>query len=637
MGTRACPSCHCLSGNSIGISTSAAIAAESPGAPAASAYTVPSGPHHWMDGQRPVSYACAPPPSLNEVVNAHPRPYYYLENFAVALDWLRSRYHDLLVREEQQFIEDFMQLPTESAALVVRMTMRQGDLFRTSKLHYNEIGCPRRAAAPLFDLSWLDPDPPLSFSALFRLLRKVEICDVLGLERAARALRKSDLIPLAADVAREIRTLRGWWPEAPDEVFHVRIAPLCDRLRLMFFGNFHQTWSEFVLADLGIFRYEYVSLDESARAFQTREQIEQFYAIHRCRELLYDQAPLEDVLASVPAACPAGGAAWIEAKRSKLLFVIAQLYEKDRDLARALEVYRQSDHPQARIRTIRLLEKLERLDEAVELLTRVQQHPTTELETQLGARISPRLSRKWAALIRDERSKDRAQSPPGWPARQGRGRAARSAWDTLELELPQPDPPQRVELVVSEHLGTLEAPVLYVENTLLNALFGLLCWEAIFAPLPGAFFHPFHAAPADLLEAGFPERRAAQFSQCFAQLESGAYRDKILATFERKAGLQTPFVAWDWLTREGLELALDCIPAAHLIDFFQRLLADLRANRSGLPDLIQLWRGERRYRLIEVKGPGDRLQDNQIRWLSFCVAREIPVCVCKVTWRAAAS
>jgi hypothetical protein len=38
--------------------------------------------------------------------------------------------------------------------------------------------------------------------------------------------------------------------------------------------------------------------------------------------------------------------------------------------------------------------------------------------------------------------------------------------------------------------------------------------------------------------------------------------------------------------------------------------------------------------LIEVKGPGDRLQDNQIRWLSFCVAREIPVCVCKVSWRA---
>ena len=30
-----------------------------------------------------------------------------------------------------------------------------------------------------------------------------------------------------------------------------------------------------------------------------------------------------------------------------------------------------------------------------------------------------------------------------------------------------------------------QAPVHYVENTLINGLFGLLCWPAIFAPLPG--------------------------------------------------------------------------------------------------------------------------------------------------------
>ena len=569
-----------------------------------------------MDSQGPVSYAYGSlAPWANEVVNAHPRPYYYLENFAVALEWLRSRYGDLLAPEEQRFIDTFTSLPTESAALVVRMIMRQGDLFRTSKLNYAEIGCPRRAAEPLMELGWVDPEPPLGFPDLFRLLRKAEICAALGLASAARTLRKLELIPLVGDITAQTRTLSQWWPDAPDEIFQVRIAPLCERLRLMFFGNFRQTWSEFVLADLGIFRYESVSLDQSARAFQTRAQIEQFHAIYRCRELLHAEAPLEDVLASVPAP---GEASWIEVKRAKLLFAIAQLYEKNRDLPQALDVYQRSSHPEARIRTIRVLEKLDRLSEAAELLDRVQLQPASELETQLAARILPRLTRKLAAM-----------KPPA-------KRVMKHGWGTLDLELPLPDPPQRVELVVREHLGTPEAPVLYVENTLLNALFGLLCWDAIFAPLPGAFFHAFHAAPADLLEADFHERRAAQFSSCFARLEDGTYRETILATFDRKAGLQTPFVAWDWLTREDLELALDCIPAAHLAGFFQRLLADMRANRSGLPDLIQLWPGERRYRLIEVKGPGDRLQDNQIRWLSFCVTREIPVCVCKVTWQAAA-
>jgi hypothetical protein len=205
------------------------------------------------------------------------------------------------------------------------------------------------------------------------------------------------------------------------------------------------------------------------------------------------------------------------------------------------------------------------------------------------------------------------------------------------LELPYPDPPQRVELAVSAHLSTPQAPVLYVENTLLNSLFGLLCWSAIFAPLPGAFFHEFHAAPADLLEADFHRRRSAAFAACLGQLESGTYRDSILRTFEAKAGIQSPFVPWGALTRQELELALDCIPPAHLQKFFERLLADLRANRSGLPDLIQLWPDERRYRLVEVKGPGDRLQDNQIRWLNFCLAQDIPVAVCKVKWQAVPS
>jgi VRR-NUC domain/Fanconi anemia-associated nuclease SAP domain len=566
-------------------------------------------------------------------VNAHPRPYYYLENFTVALDWLRGRYSDLLSDEERRFMRDFAQLPAESAALVVRMVMRQGDLFRASKLNYLEIGCPKRAAGPLIELGWVDPTPSVSFPNLCRLLRKAEICSALGLRGATRSLRKSELISLAGEHAAGTRPLRGWWPEAADEIFHVRLVPLCERFRLMFFGNFHQTWSEFVLADLGIFRYEQVCVEESARAFQTRPEVEQFQAIHRCRELLQSAAPLEEVLAAVPpplASTTADGSAgssasktWIDAKRARLLFVIGQHFEKAQELPRALDLYTGCSHPEARIRTLRVLEKLGRFAEAAALLIRVRQEPASELEMQLSARMLRRLQRRLG------------MPAPCHGSCEAAARGLKYDWDTLELELPLSHPPRPVELLVSEHLSTPQAPVLYVENTLLNALFGLLCWEAIFAPLPGAFFHAFHAAPADLLEPDFHQRRAEQFSRCFARLEHGTYRDAILETFERKAGVQTPFVAWKWLTREEIELALECVPASHLHKIFQRLLADLRANRSGLPDLIQLWPAERRYRLIEVKGPGDRLQDNQVRWLSFCAKQQIPVCVCKVTWREA--
>ncbi|EWH02144.1 VRR-NUC domain-containing protein [Halomonas sp. BC04] len=176
-----------------------------------------------------------------------------------------------------------------------------------------------------------------------------------------------------------------------------------------------------------------------------------------------------------------------------------------------------------------------------------------------------------------------------------------------------------------------------MENALITGLFGLLCWPAIFAPLPGAFFHPFHSGPADLNRRDFVIRRRPLFEACLAQLEDGRYRESILQTWRRKQGLASPFVHWETLDETLLQQALARIPAAHLRACFARLLLDPRANRAGLPDLIQFLpeaeAASPAYRLIEVKGPGDRLQDNQRRWLAHFQAQGIPAVVCHVTWQ----
>ncbi len=135
-----------------------------------------------------------------------------------------------------------------------------------------------------------------------------------------------------------------------------------------------------------------------------------------------------------------------------------------------------------------------------------------------------------------------------------------------------------------------------------------------------------------MLDADFVRRRQALFDGCLGLLESDAYRQRIRETFVAKFGLQSPFVAWGLLDETLLDQALQCIPADHLKRCFERILLDIGTNRSGLPDLIQFWPNERRYRMIEVKGPGDRLQDNQIRWLDYCLAHGLPVAVCHVQW-----
>jgi hypothetical protein len=542
---------------------------------------------------------------------------YYLLNFERALAWLDERYDDVFGADERSFLGAFGRLPQASRALLVRMLMRKGTLFRASRLNYDEIGCPLQAAAPLLALGWIDPEPHLSLEELFSLATRPELLQMFAGTfsgtPARKGARKSDLLDALRAIHDDVRPYHVWDPQTSDRVFHVSIAPLCERLRLMFFGNLHQDWSEFVLADLGVFQYETVAFAPSSRAFQQRADVDRYLALHACREALETLADGESVdrlLADIAAI--ETGNAWLDTRRAKLLFRIGQHCERQQDWDAALTVYAGCAWSGARHRRMRVLERSGRFEHALTLALHAADAPEGEEERQRVARMLPRLQRRL-----------------GQPVARAVGirPIERSA-----LVLSRPAAPFTVEYAARDHLSCPQAPVHYVENALINSLFGLLCWEPVFAALPGAFFHPFQRGPADLHAPDFHARRAAQFDACLAQLDSGVYRETILRHLASKAGVQSPFVFWGVLTAELVTQALDCLPAAHLKLWFERLLRDIRSNRSGLPDLVRFWPTERRYELIEVKGPGDRLQDNQIRWLEYCAQHGMPVRVLDVRW-----
>jgi hypothetical protein len=545
-----------------------------------------------------------------------PIKFYYLLNFERALAWLDERYADIFGPDERVFLTEFRRLPQSSRALLVRMLMRKGALFRASRLSYDEIGCPLQAAAPLVELDWLDAEPQLNLDELFALATRPELLQVFAATAISKSSRKSDLLEALRVTHDGTRSFANWHPQSADQVFRVNIAPLCERLRLMFFGNLQQDWSEFVLADLGVFQYETVAFPASARAFQHRADVDAYVALHACREVLETVSSSEEVITLVETIEAIGahsqGNEWLEARRAKLLFRVGQSCERRHDWAQALAVYTRCTWPGARHRRMRVLERGEDFDAAFVLATQAAQAPESEEERQRVMRMLPRLQRR-----------------VGQPV----ARALRAqSIERSVLVLTRPAEPVSVEYAARDHLSSAQAPVYYVENALINSLFGLLCWEAIFTALPGAFFHPFQRGPADLHAPDFHSRRLVQFEACLAQLDSGAYRETILRQLAIKAGLQSPFVFWGVLSADLVTQALDCLPAAHLKLWFERLLRDIRANRSGLPDLVRFWPAERRYELIEVKGPGDRLQDNQIRWLEYCVEHGMPVRVVDVRW-----
>lgn len=546
-----------------------------------------------------------------------PHRLYYLHNFQSALSWLAARYADVLSEQEQGFFTQFAQLSTPSQALLVRMLMRQGPWFRESKLQYEEIGDIPAAAGPLETLGWLRSETPMPVSVLFALHTRAELHQLLP-SSINPALRKQEWLQALQEAQLGEKPYAHWHPQSTERVWCVDsdLVQTAERFRLMFFGNLRQSWSEFVLADLGIFRYENVQLPASARAFQAREDVDTYLRMQTCRDAWENQA-LETAevwqqLMQLRSFNP-----WLEQRRAKLLMRLGQACEKAQDWATAQSIYAQCRYPGARHRHIRVLELQGAYEAALALAQTALHAPESEQEQQQLQRMLPRLLRH-----------------TGMPT--ARPRAITAVVEDavrMDLCLPWPDAPCSVEYALRDHWHSEQAPVFYVENTLITALFGLLCWPAIFAPLQGAFFHPFQSAPADFAAPDFAERRADVFAQCLQELEDGRYCDTIMQRFADKHGTQNPLVIWPAIHTPLLQLALHCIPAVHLQRMFERLQANPREHRTGLPDLIRFWPAEQRYEMVEVKAPGDKLQDNQIRWLQYFAQHGIPARVCHVTWQ----
>lgn len=536
-----------------------------------------------------------------------PDPWYYLRNFEEAIACVLARSCDLLSPSERQFAQEFTGLPMPARALLVRLVMRQGDLFRRSAINYEGIVDLEGAINSLIGIGWFDPSPKLTVDELFRLCTRAELA-IRFRELRSRSVTKADAYVSCLEQYPQSMT---WveWLQSDEPFYRVTIAPMVSCFRWLFFGS-DRPWSEFVLADLGIFKYEPVPFDENSRPFNTREEVEFFYAPASLRGC----SARRKVACGSPraASAPCTNVPWLSARRDRVQFQIGQVAEGGGDCDLALHIYALCESAEARVRQARLLERLAPFGEAEAVVARVLMQSSDEAELQKIRRIDVRLRRHRGERVRT---------------------TVRSKISMTDLEL-ECDADTRVELCVRDHLSTDHSPVFYVENSLICSLFGLLCWPAIFAPIRGAFFHRFHAAPVDIWTREFVARRAELFEQCLSELDNSQYRRSIFERFTNKFGVRSPFVHWHALTEELLQLALHWIPAADLKLFFTRLMADLSDNSTGLPDLIQFNSGGRGYRMIEVKGPGDQLQDNQRRWISYCGTCHLPIEVLRVRWSA---
>lgn len=431
----------------------------------------------------------------------------------------------------------------------------------------------------------IDANPELSAGEVAQLLTLAD-------------LRKLDWVPNPKRPKAELQTELNHWDESRrasdwglnESLIQPQHWLTLRRLQLLYFGNEYQSLTDFVLSDLGLFQYEDYPLGKANRWFEHSDELQQHLRIGELKSAVYDARQVGDVDALVELADPILNTDWYgtakpraERLANRLGFRLEQWGEPEL----ALHLFQTNDQPPARERRCRIHYKAERFVAAQQELDAIRSDPKDASEARFITRFAPRLAKKLKFKIDPIAAPVLIEQTHLWP--QGEG---------------------SVEQQVCARLDD----AYWLENLLPLAVFGLIHWQWIFQPVAGAFHHPFQQAPADLYAPDFLRRRGIRIKQRYTELAPATARQQIEAHWDAKFGRQNPFVHWDALDKDFVLRAFDALPWEHWLVIFKHLWLDLKRHRSGFPDLFQFSADGARF--IEVKGPGDRLQDNQRDWLA---------------------
>jgi hypothetical protein len=544
---------------------------------------------------------------------------YYLDNVLTLFEHVRRVYGDLLETRQLAFLDDFAALSDDASKLCIRLLNRSHDCYRRGKLDYREIESLDAAIAELAQQGFIELNGDIDRPGLLALYTLPELRAQMGvgqLTDGSGKLRRSELEALLL--------------EQDDDAFFERLPQTDDLLRLccrdeyqlcqmLFFGNLNQSMTDFVLNDLGLYQYENYLIDPEHRPYRNNAEIQQHWQLYQLQTLFElgdssDRVKLRELCRLVPTGIDKQAPGF--RKSEQLRYEIARQLERLGDLKTASKLYRQCLLPPSRERSARIAAQRDRPQEALELCQHIITQPLDEQELQFACQFALRLCKRHGY---DEPAAAAQLCITHQP-------------QIVELEL---DYHESVETAVADHYRDAEAGshCTYVENSLFNGVLGLLLWDVIFAPLPGAFYNPFQYRPSDFYAHDFFARRQQLLSHSWDSINDNDDIWRIVQQrWQQKQGLMNPLVNWQGLELDLLRLALERIEHAHWRVIFERILLDLRNNRAGFPDLVH-FPAAGGYCLVEVKGPGDNLQKNQQRWMQYFAGHDIPHQLARVTWR----
>ncbi|PTP52099.1 VRR-NUC domain-containing protein [Vibrio splendidus] len=535
-------------------------------------------------------------------------PTYYLDNFNRLVEHAQTLYTDLLSDDECRWLSAYKRLSVSSQCLMVRLLSRKGRWFRSDKLNYVEISDLNTALQELSTSGFIALSHPAEQHDLvisnvelgLHLLTKPELLNVFPAFKSNKTAKKDELLLLLDQQPFD------QFQNLNFDCIYIVEAQVIDVLLLLFFANTYQDLSQFVLSDLGLNTFENYPLSKQRRFFTSRDQLNQLIQMRDIQRQYSegdrkDPEFLELLLQSIPAESEHRSSA---RKRSHLINDIARDLERLNQNDQAVFWFKQSVLPPSRERLARIYDKQDELDLMCDIVTQMKAAPSDVSELEVAIKLEDRLLRKQGHKV---------------------PRASKPSCEQIKLELDLSQ--TRVELAVKQHFEDQGWDVYFSENSFLCGLFGLAFWEVIFADVEGAFINRYQHRPLDLYHSDFVDKRAEQVEAVFQTIFKHGL-NHLLNIYDQKRGIANPFVHWNYFPRSLVEHSMVAIPNALIVDLFKVILSDLKLFRTGMPDLIAF--KDKEFHWIEVKGPGDKLQDNQWRWIKEFERLSVPFSVCYV-------
>uniref|UniRef100_A0A671M733 Fanconi-associated nuclease n=1 Tax=Sinocyclocheilus anshuiensis TaxID=1608454 RepID=A0A671M733_9TELE len=174
------------------------------------------------------------------------------------------------------------------------------------------------------------------------------------------------------------------------------------------------------------------------------------------------------------------------------------------------------------------------------------------------------------------------------------------------------------------------------EGSTFSTLFGLLMWDIIFIDgVPDVFRNPYQTCPLDLhTDCFYGNRRETIEARAEMLREASAemLQELLADVWNAQEGRVCVLINWErFSSLQQAQSLVACLGGHFLSGVVLRMAKDYRHCRGGLPDLVVWSTSNKKYKLVEVKGPNDRLSQKQQIWLDELHKLGADVEVCHVT------